>query len=214
MHQASRADVRAFLRKRLVSKSIPVFVCGLIGTTGTTTDVRANSPLLVKMEGYVSSETSKGAVFTEMLIVNQQTLLEELRADSPSDPVVNVVFTIERGASVLAFAPPQRLERYTNYLPLDVAISFSKEGVFMGKMELEVQFEDYSMLDTQSFWISHTSEGNKFISYLEYVEGREQELQATRTDAPQRNLPKVRGVKGPFECSEALGTAWHTRCQP
>jgi hypothetical protein len=188
---------------------------GAISSLVSPTNAYATSELLVRIEHVVGSTASDGAVFTDFLIIDDQTLLEALRQEGSKEALINVQYAIEPGASIVSFSPPQKLEENVNYLPLDAGISFSRSGVFMGKVELEIQLGDSTLVDSQHFWIRHDGVTSSFISYLEYVEGRSRAAIPIKAD-PSANLEEGdipgEGIKGPHECDPKRGTNRGARC--
>jgi hypothetical protein len=199
-------------------RGVAVKLCAIaLGTAlavGVAKNAAAMSEYLVWIEHVVTSTTANRAVFTEFLIVDDRTLLEAMREGSSDDAVVNASFGIENGASILSFSPPEKLGENENYLPLDVEVSFSRPGVFMGHVELAIQLGDRTLVETQHFWVRHDGITSSFISYLEYIEGRRREAVPIKADPANIEDGDVpgEGIKGPHECDPNRGTNWGARC--
>ena len=188
---------------------------GVVLSLGTAKNAAAMSEQLVWIEHIVSSTTLKGAVFTEFLIIDDRTLLEAVRKERPQDAVINAHFALEKGASILSSSSPEKLDSNVNYLPLDFEVAFSKPGVFMGKIELEVQLGDRTLVDAQHFWVRYDGITSSFISYMEYVDGRLREAVPIKAD-PFANLEEGdvpgEGIRGPHECDTKRGLNRGPRC--
>src|SRR5690349_6852268 len=125
-----RKDGRSSAFVKGVGGAICASAVAAVLSLGTAKNAAAMSEYLVWIEHLVASTTPNGAVFTEFLIIDDRTLLDALRQERAEDAVINAHFAIEKGASIVSSSPSEDLDPNVNYLPLDVAVSFSKPGVF------------------------------------------------------------------------------------